>query len=318
MCVGPSITTTTFFKGNSAEASTKLKENLVKVMKANPWLACTLAKATSGPHKLEMVYSGVFNESQIDKFFNPTAPFVTSKAPVLDSNMDFCTTCTAVSNTSAEVKKGSDTIGLNEPQIVLSVIPDSKTPTERFTVIFSISHVIVDGFTYYKLMDMLSSAGEEISTLNCVRKHEIQEQGDAAMGKDETAYMYSGAVICNVVGTMLCNGTKPLIESYYIDMDRVNKIKEKEKADSGVDYVSTNDVICSNFAGATNARTLLMPINFRDKLPTFTSNDAGNYEGALVFGYVDYVMQGLCCMFRAMAMDIPLLCCCHNPHRVVH
>ena len=284
----PSVTTTTFFTGNTAEASTRLKERFVKVMQANPWLASTLAKATSGPNKLDMVYSEEFDESQINKFFNPAAPFVTAKAPVLDSNMDFCATCTALSATSAQVKNGIDSIGMNNPLTILSVIPDSKTPTERFAVIFSISHVIVDGFTYYKLMDMLSSAGEEISTLNCVRKHEIQEQIVDSIGKEEHAYFSSGALLCNYACTAFCSIQKPLIESYYIDMDRVNKIKEKEKADSGVDYVSTNDIICSSFAGATNARTLIMPINFREKSPTFTNNDAGNYFCSLYFGYVNY------------------------------
>ena len=80
-------------------------------------------------------------------------------------------------------------------------------------------------------------------------------------------------------------GSRPLIESYYIDTD---KIAEAKAQAIGVDYVSTNDILTSTFGNATSARLLLMAINFRDKLPDFKADDAGNYEGALVFGPDDY------------------------------
>ena len=75
-----------------------------------------------------------------------------------------------------------------------------------------------------------------------------------------------------------------------ISSDRVKK--EKDKA-AGVDYVSANDILCSTFASATNARSLLMPINFRERLPAFTGEDAGNYEGALCFGPDDFATPSL-------------------------
>jgi len=51
---------------------------------------------------------------------------------------------------------------------MLSVIPDSKRPDDTFVVILSISHIVVDGFNYYQILNMLNE-GAEILKLNTVR-----------------------------------------------------------------------------------------------------------------------------------------------------
>jgi len=70
-------------------------------------------------------------------------------------------------------------------------------------------------------------------------------------------------------------------------------------------FVSTNDILVSTFGKAVDARVLLMPINWRNKFKVdgkgpgsstknlnyhykYTDEDAGNYEGALVFTKTDY------------------------------
>ena len=45
---------------------------------------------------------------------------------------------------------------------------------------------------------------------------------------------------------------------------------------------------CAGLGNVTEARTLLIPLNYRIRLPDFTADDAGNYEGALVFGPEEY------------------------------
>lgn len=159
-------------------------------------------------------------------------------------------------------------------------------------MIFSCSHVIVDGFTYYRLLAMLSR-DVAVEALSPERKHSITDQAETAIGAAEYRWMNSCPVICNVVTSMLCGAT-PLVESYYIDNDRVEKCKADAVAAGGgsIPYVSTNDVIASAFGIATGAEALLLPINFRDRLPDYTGRDAGNYEGALYLGRGDFSGPG--------------------------
>ena len=93
-----------------------------------------------------------------------------------------------------------------------------------------------------------------------------------------------GFLLCNVLGGLIC-GSKPYIDTFYVDSDRVAALKQNPE---GAEYVSTNDVLTGSFGNAVGTDFLLMPLNYREKLPEFTSLDAGNYEGALVFGKGDF------------------------------
>lgn len=74
-------------------------------------------------------------------------PENTKKHPVINSTMSYFELCTAIGGTTAEIPAGNNLIDNNEPLMALSVVQDSKDK-EKFAIIFSISHVIVDGFTY--------------------------------------------------------------------------------------------------------------------------------------------------------------------------
>jgi len=195
------------------------------------------------------------------------------------------TICEAVGGTAVEILKGADCIGNDEPLVALSILPDKLRPHDTYAVVFSVSHCIADGWTYYKLLSMLSEDGN-ILPMNATRKHSITLHGKIAMGEDEAGWLYGCGTMCNVVCSMLY-GSKALVESYILDADKINVEKAKAKEDD-VDFVSTNDILTSSFGVATDADVLLMPINFREKLSGFTEHDAGNYEGALIFTPADY------------------------------
>ena len=79
--------------------------------------------------------------------------------------MDFFTICANVGGSSAEILKGSSCIGNGEALFACSLVEDAKRPQDTFALVFSGSHVIMDGFTYYKLLAMLCD-GAEIIALN--------------------------------------------------------------------------------------------------------------------------------------------------------
>jgi len=105
-------------------------------------------------------------------------------------------------------------------------------------------------------------------------------------GESEFNFANGMGVMCNVVSSLLC-GRIPVICNNYIDKKEIDRIKALSGA-SGASFISTNDIVASAFAVATNSRIMLLPINFRGRNEAFTKVDAGNYEGALVFGRGDY------------------------------
>lgn len=285
MTIGPAITTVTFCRGDINAVTVVLKERLLSIVQANPWLAGRLVK--EGGKLFNRFPKAV---SSVEECLNPsTRGGKTLPIPVVDSTMDYFTVCQVLGGSAAEIMKGSSCIGKDCLLFALSIIPDAKRPADTFALVISGSHVIIDGFTYYKLLSMLCD-GAEIKAMNPVRKHEIMEQSKQAMGEKESLFANGGGVLCNVLGGLMC-GSKPLIESFYVDKEKVNALKAQKGND--VDFVSTNDVLTSQFGNATNADFLLMPLNFREKLPLFTTDDAGNYEGALVFLKEDYADASL-------------------------
>jgi len=154
--------------------------------------------------------------------------------------------------------------------MLLTVVPDADRD-DTFAIIFSGSHLIMDGFTYYKLLAMLSSDGT-ISKLCVSRKlsfdsfkREKRDEMDAL-----TKIGCASAVACRFIATMF---RLPLIENYYIDDKKI--VAAKSNA-TGVDFVSTNDIITASFGRATSPGLLLMPTNERNRL-NYSSEDAGNY-----------------------------------------
>lgn len=308
LTIGPSITTTTFFRGDFEKAAAALAARAEAVVGANPWLAGSLVKQG---RKLQLAYtkgwipagSGSGPSFATAELLNPSkrGAGVAKKALKVDSTMGFAKLCAAVSGTAAEIQPGSALIDKKAPLLALTLAKDALRPHDTFAVVFSISHVIADGFTYYKILSMLS-AGAPVAALSVTRKHQIGEQLKVAMGKAEEKFANSGAVIYNVMTTMLCSCAKPLIENFQLDVEQIEAEKEKHKSaasgsaasgDAAAPFVSTNDILCSKIAAAFRARAFLMPMNFRVKLPDFDELDAGNYEGALVFGPEDYASPAL-------------------------
>jgi len=110
------------------------------------------------------------------------------------------------------------------------------------------------------------------------------EQSKTLMGRKETKWFESGPMMCNLIYTAMF-GKKPIMESYYVDERRIRERKTTEVArgQGGVEFVSTNDVLCSDFGIATRSGALLVSVNLRERLLDLTAADAGNYQGLFVF-----------------------------------
>jgi hypothetical protein len=63
------------------------------------------------------------------------------------------------SGSACEILLGKDCIDNEEPLVALSILPDSIRK-DTFAVVFSVSHTIIDGCTYYSLLSMISADGK--------------------------------------------------------------------------------------------------------------------------------------------------------------
>jgi hypothetical protein len=95
-------------------------------------------------------------------------------------------------------------------------------------------------------------------------------------------------MIMNYVGNMLFGG-KPRAKAFYIDPDKVQEAKGQSSCGAGgTQFVSTNDVVTAFWGRVTNARIVEMAVNFRRRFPELKDDDAGNYEGCILYSTGDF------------------------------
>lgn len=269
------ITTITFFDG--AVPLQQLKERLVKLVQASPWLAGKLVQQ-KGKEGVQMAFDP-----------SPTAEFVLDT--LLDdslqldiSAMPFEALIETIKGTKAHISDtGFDLLKNGLPYTRVTVAKKDATNTS-WALVFSVSHVVADGYTYYKALQMLS-VKEEITPLHPERRHSFVPMLKEAMGSREyETVMGSVPLMMNYMGNMICGGT-PRVRAFYIDSDKVQGAKTRS---SGTDFVSTNDVITAWWGRLTGARLVEMAVNFRGRLPELAADDAGNYEGCILFSTDDF------------------------------
>ena len=142
MGVGPSITTTTFLRGDPVAAAASLKARLGLVLAANPWLAGMIVK--TGKH-VDLVFNRTVSDDAMANIFNPAGRLgkVSKKAVAVDSTMDSSELSNRITGTAAHILAGNKSLGKLEYQTALSVIPDGKRPADTFCVVFSVTTVLI-------------------------------------------------------------------------------------------------------------------------------------------------------------------------------
>eukprot|EP00756_Hemistasia_phaeocysticola_P046096 Hpha_TRINITY_DN19863_c0_g1::TRINITY_DN19863_c0_g1_i1::g.132055::m.132055 len=296
----PAITTITWFKGRRLEATAALRRRLVEVLEANPWAAGRLVWRGN---EVFVEYNKTIDDGVVERFFNPQSREGKVRAPLdISSSMSHAKLCLLITGSAAEVPTGKACVDRGEPLVALSVVPDAVRPDEGFGVIWSVSHCLADGWTYYKLLSMFSSNGS-VTPMNVSRRQEFSKEGFAATGEEGGAYLRSMTFLLNVIWGMF--GREPSVFSYYLDPSRVKDAKAAAMSaadDPHLSFVSTNDVVVSAFARASRLRLLLMPINLRGRLTNYAPSDAGNYDSCFLLAPTDFATP---LMIRGMLASGP-------------
>jgi len=277
----PGITTMTFFKGAMDEDVVGgMRAQFRAVVAANPWLCGRLENGASG---IEIVHPSSPSEDEVDKLCLVVTDDAT--CPVLSQQYD--TTCRALY--AAEpgkyvVPMGYNLVGTGLPLVRLALC---KRPgaQDEFAVLFSVTHAIVDGHTYYDLYRMLEP-GAAVRSLPATRVMEFPESMRDMVGREEMAFgetCDSGCLMCCMFGCPCCAPGPAKSYAFYVDPERVAEFKDRAMSEEGgVEFVSTNDVLTSGFFRACETRVGFMGFDCRGRMDGIEQDMAGNYVTALV------------------------------------
>ncbi len=277
----PGVTSITFYRGDMARAIAYVRARFREIVDANPWLAGRLVRDKQNKN-VQLVHPQTpVPDDVIDRLFHPNPSQLRIGSEMRYEELSKATK-------SAVLNKGRKLINKPDPVTRITILPDVNRPDDGFALIFSLSHIVADGQTYYQILNSLSVT-ETIQSLRTERNLGASEKAVNAVGKKEYNFSFSAPMFFNAFKGMIF-GKKAECFAFYVDVDKVKKAKAgvTTNSTSRKEFVSTNDILTSSFAKAIRARLCMMAINFRNRIKGIVDTDAGNYEGFLLYDEETY------------------------------
>jgi len=270
------IATVSFFEGDLDVVYKSIQEKFYTIVNLNPWLTGKLVQG-KGDDVISLAYhkSSVSKDS-FSRIFSNKPDHIS-----ITGTMEYAAILKAVH--SLFIPSTNHMLNKGNRVTSLTLVKDSTDPKGKFALIFSLSHTVADGHTYYKILNMITAATEP-KALSVARKHEADNDLIEAVGAKEFAFFHGASHIINALKTMIFS-KKSSAFAYHVDARKVAEAKEKCTQTA---RLSTNDILSSCFSNITKARITSMAINFRKKIPSIFDNDAGNYEGVLMYDSTNY------------------------------
>ena len=266
------ISTITFYRGDVTAAEQTLRGSLKRVLVENMWISAQLRNIDGD---VVAVYADEFSEAVLESVL-----YVAPKN-ALTPDMHISDMIALMSD--CIVLNGHTLIETGQPVSKLALIPCADGAS--FALVFGMSHVISDGYTYYSILKMLSPTGTTASALTVERQHDTVDGCAAAGGIADQEWMFGMPMMCNMICGMMC-APKSYAIAYSVDDEKVSELKKKAKAaskDPAEAFVSTNDILTAHFANCTDLSLCMMAMNYRKRVEGVTEDLAGNYEGCVVF-----------------------------------
>ena len=264
----PAISTISFFKGEVDVEQSKvwLKQRLSILAKANPWLTGKLVKNKKIHKNVLLATPKVLKEEDVDAIICEDS---TGALSSISTQSSYEVIVEKLLKSNVIVGPGYKLIGKD---CCVAKFTLTQVDNGEVALIVSMTHAVADGHTYYKIMSMLSELGDA-QELSVTRKHEFVLEGKQAIGLKEANFLSSFPFALCCIKSMLTS-SKAKLDAYYIDEENVKEWKAEAKHG----YISTNDILTSTFANATNSDILLMAINLRGRVKEAHEDDAGNYS----------------------------------------
>ena len=267
------ITTISFYKGDFQATTEALRAQFAQVVASNPWLAGRLVKAKGGA---SLRHPSSPSAAEIDALFTVTAAADTA-AFKLAPTAPYTKICTDMyASKKVIVGSGFSLIGKDKPVAILTL---AESAPGEFALIFSMSHAVGDGRTYYEILRMVQP-GAAVRQLVSARVLSFSESIKDMCGRKQMAWVDSPPAICMMLPMMLFP-KKPTCVAFHLDAEKLAAAKEMGASGGDVPYVTTNDILTSGFFNEVGARIGLMGIDARGKLEGIGHELAGNYVSAL-------------------------------------
>jgi len=275
-----------------------LRTQFAKAVAANPWLAGSLVtkdKAVSLRYPAKPS-----EEGDIPRLFTARTAEQVAAAPSsstfnpLVATQSYRDICTSMYDPVKGVVVCAGCTGLDQNKPVVQLTLTESTSTQPgviggFSLVFSMSHAVADGRTYYEILNMLKPAST-VWAMESARLQSFSEAMRDQCGRKElewadttsAACMYT----CAMVPLMLGCAKAPRCVAFELDGDKLAAAKAKAVADSKgtlneATYVTTNDVLTSGFFNEVSARIGMMGMDCRNRISGVDKGMAGNYVTAL-------------------------------------
>ena len=272
------IATISFYKGDFRPAADALRAQLALVVASNPWLAGRLVKADNG---LRLRHPASPSPADIDSLFTATAAG-DAGAFKLRPSAPYTKICTDLYQSGkAVVGSGTSLVGKAwdkaKPVALLTL---AESAPGEFALIFSMSHAVGDGRTYYEIFQMLQP-GAAVRVLSTDRVMSFSEAMRDVCGRKDLEWAEKAGSNCLMIMSLMFQ-KKVKCFAWHLDSERLAAAKSAAAADGQVPYVSTNDVLTSAFFTKCRTRIGFMGMDCRERIKDVSKDLAGNYVTALV------------------------------------
>mmetsp|Transcript_125566 Transcript_125566/g.246068 ORF Transcript_125566/g.246068 Transcript_125566/m.246068 type:complete len:469 (+) Transcript_125566:54-1460(+) len=284
MMMMPAITTITTYKAKRIP-KTFLKQKLAQLFRKNPWLCGRILKnATDGIH---LGYpESINNPEQISKLLKEHMQVLMDFD--MPENLSYEEMLSRVEH--LQVKKGNECI--NKPYALLFRITLLKIKgRDEIAVVLSMSHVLGDGHTYYKIMSMLDNT-TKVTPLIVERSVNYNQEAMKLLGPTTSQWLQSPFLLLGLISCAIIRSSMNIIivkvDNDWIARQKVaykqtkESLADKEK-EQQPEYVSTNDIISSWLYKESGCDFGLMSLNTRNRVPAFTEEMVGNYESSVLY-----------------------------------
>jgi hypothetical protein len=282
MAMTPSISSITFCAGSPPLSF--LQERLAEIIVNNPWLSGTLKKSSSTSPQILQYHP------------NPGPNEIKSHLQIVSDSL-FCHPLsyeTIVTNSLPYlVPEGSQCLNLPKKLLLMTVVIINE---QTYAIIFSLSHVIADGHTFYSIYRMLSPE-QSVLTLEPKRDLNYSKKLEAITGGNKLyPWFLSHPVTLNILSTLLFS-PKPTISLNVLNPEWIQSQKllcshslssSFPPSSQSPPFVSTNDIFTNWFFRTCRSQVGIMAMNFRNRIPSLTNSHAGNYEALMGYLPSDY------------------------------
>jgi hypothetical protein len=273
------ISTLTFYEGELPLEY--LRQKISRIMSLNPWLAGCLKSSAS--ESVYLSYPTILDSDRIldDYLYIINAPDLTESS----YNM-MLETCKQYS-----LNIGHKCLDKNEKltRWVLFRINDHK-----FAIMFTVSHVIADGFTYYALYSMLD-VNTLVKSMIVKRNMNFMRYVIEYLGIQQAQFGHQLPTLLSLILSTIFRSIKVFRPSLPVSSTLIEHIKDsyKNSVKTGnqsnlPSFISTNDILTSICFNLNDYGVPVMMMNLRNRVPDLTNDMAGNYEVGLFYGKKKY------------------------------